>query len=255
MNESDEVNVDNKKLMSIFKKYRKEAEHVVNDKQKLKDLIKKSRAKIHRLEKLPYIGAVIGDYIDMIDMLVAYIKGEYKKMPISTLISIVATLLYTLSPIDLIADAIPVIGFADDAILIDIVRSKLIGQDLEKFRAFRLKKEIEKLENWIVNILSRDDFADRFLQAIIINEKGIVKALISYEDNEISPIICNLYEADVHLDDYLSLQINKNFANAFRSLFLKCDIKVNKSRNLQIVEEDEFEYMESRYLITEFRIE
>lgn len=251
MNESDDVKVDKKKLMGLFNKYQKDAEQVVNDKQKLNELIKKSRAKIHSLEKLPFIGGVIGDYIDMIDMLVAYIKGEYKKLPISTLISIVATLLYTLSPIDLIPDAIPVIGFADDAVLIDIVRRTLIGQDLEKFRKFRLKKELDVLENWVLDFLSKEGFEDRFLQAIVLNEKGIVKALISYEDNEDNPTICNLYEADSQLGNYYSPEINKEFANTFRNLFLKCCINVNKSHNLQIVDEEEFENIESRYVITE----
>lgn len=54
MNESDAANVDKKKLMGLFKKYQKDAEHVVKDKQKLKDLVKKSRAKIRSLEKLPF---------------------------------------------------------------------------------------------------------------------------------------------------------------------------------------------------------
>lgn len=251
MNESDAVNVDKKKLMFFFKKYQKDAEHVVNDKEKIKDIIKKSKSIIHKLEKAPFIGAVIGDYIDMIDMLIAYVKGEYKKLPIPTLISIVAMLLYTLSPIDLVPDAIPVIGFADDAALIEIVSRMLIGQDLAKFRKFRLNKELVILQEWIEKFLGKGSFEDRFLQAIVVNEKGMVKAFISYEDDDSNPIICNLYEENAQIEEYSSFEISREFVDTFRSMFLKCNLKVNKSHNFQILEEDAFENIELRYVITE----
>lgn len=187
----------------------------------------------------------------MIDMLIAYVKGEYKKLPIPTLISIVAMLLYTLSPIDLIPDAIPVIGFADDAALIEIVSRMLIGQDLVKFRKFRLNKELVILQEWIEKFLGKGSFEDRFLQAIVVNEKGMVKAFISYEDDDSNPIICNLYEENAQIEEYSSFEISREFVDTFRSMFLKCNLKVNKSHNFQILEEDAFENIELRYVITE----
>lgn len=48
----------------------------------------------------------------------SYVSGEYRQIPTKTVISGLAVLLYVLSPIDLIPDFIPVIGFLDDLSLI-----------------------------------------------------------------------------------------------------------------------------------------
>ena len=113
--------------------WRKSKQGTAQGKSKLQELIKKSKAKIRKLKKLPFIGAVINDYIDLIDLLVAYTKGEYKSIPVSILVSIVTALLYVILPIDIISDAIPVLGFIDDAMVITFACS-IARLDLEKFR-------------------------------------------------------------------------------------------------------------------------
>lgn len=47
-----------------------------------------------------------------------YITGDYRQIQTSTIISGLAVLLYVLSPIDLVPDFIPVLGFLDDLSLI-----------------------------------------------------------------------------------------------------------------------------------------
>lgn len=53
-----------------------------------------------------------------------YITGDYREVSTSTIVSGLAVLLYVLSPIDLVPDFIPVLGFLDDLSLISWFVSK-----------------------------------------------------------------------------------------------------------------------------------
>jgi uncharacterized membrane protein YkvA (DUF1232 family) len=63
----------------------------------------------------------------------AFISGEYRDISTNTVISGLAVLLYVLSPIDLIPDFIPVIGFLDDLSLISWFLGKFQGE-ITRFR-------------------------------------------------------------------------------------------------------------------------
>ncbi|OWP62590.1 hypothetical protein CDA63_13185 [Hymenobacter amundsenii] len=62
-----------------------------------------------------------------------YVSGSYREVETSTIVSGLGVLLYVLSPIDLVPDFIPVVGFLDDLALISWFVSKFQGE-LEKFR-------------------------------------------------------------------------------------------------------------------------
>ncbi len=53
----------------------------------------------------------------LVRMVKAYSNGTYKNLPWKSLVSIVAVLIYFVSPIDLIPDFLPVIGITDDIAL------------------------------------------------------------------------------------------------------------------------------------------
>ncbi len=62
----------------------------------------------------------------------AYATGEYRDIEVKNLVIIIASLVYFLSPIDLIPDLIPVLGFTDDiAFLTFIFRS--LGEEIGRF--------------------------------------------------------------------------------------------------------------------------
>ncbi len=68
-------------------------------------------------------------------LLKAYVSGEYRVIPWQSLIKIIAGLIYFVSPIDLIPDLIPVLGFSDDvALILWIFRS--IQDDINDFLAW-----------------------------------------------------------------------------------------------------------------------
>jgi uncharacterized membrane protein YkvA (DUF1232 family) len=65
-------------------------------------------------------------------MIRCYINKEYRDIPWQTLTLVTAALIYFVSPLDAIADFIPLLGFADDVAIITAVFSS-INHDLEKF--------------------------------------------------------------------------------------------------------------------------
>ena len=56
--------------------------------------------------------------LTLVRLVRAYAAGEYRTIETSTIISGLAVLLYVLSPIDLVPDFIPVVGFLDDLSLV-----------------------------------------------------------------------------------------------------------------------------------------
>lgn len=62
-----------------------------------------------------------------------YVSGEYRAISTSTIVSGLAVLLYVLSPIDLIPDFIPVLGFLDDLSLVSWFVGKFHGE-ITRFR-------------------------------------------------------------------------------------------------------------------------
>lgn len=62
--------------------------------------------------------------------------GRYREVPRWTLTAAAFALLYVLNPLDLIPDALPIIGVIDDAAVVS-VSLVLLEQDLQAYRAWR----------------------------------------------------------------------------------------------------------------------
>lgn len=70
-------------------------------------------------------------------MLHDYYHGEYKKIPAIVMAGTAAIVAYLVSPLDLIPDNIPLLGFVDDALIINLVMQLCIDKELERYRAWR----------------------------------------------------------------------------------------------------------------------
>ncbi|MCS3468444.1 uncharacterized membrane protein YkvA (DUF1232 family) [Pseudomonas sp. JUb42] len=74
----------------------------------------------------------------------AYWRGEYRAISPKAILSVVAGLMYFLSPLDAIPDWIPGIGMLDDiAVLAWVMKS--LETELDAFRAWRARQVPEKL--------------------------------------------------------------------------------------------------------------
>lgn len=117
-----------------FKSSEKEAEVLIKDKQKTTNTVNEAMEKAskhkNQLEK-------VWDYLQLFFSIVKdYINGTYKEIPLKTIVSIVASLLYLISPIDFIPDFIPGIGFIDDVFVIGLVISSATS-DLDKYKEWK----------------------------------------------------------------------------------------------------------------------
>jgi uncharacterized membrane protein YkvA (DUF1232 family) len=74
----------------------------------------------------------------------AYWRGEYRAISRKSILTVVAGLMYFLSPLDAIPDFIPVFGMLDDiAVLAWVMKS--LSAELSAFRAWREAQRPEKL--------------------------------------------------------------------------------------------------------------
>ena len=76
-----------------------------------------------------------------IRMIRSYVQGEYREVPLKTILLIFASLIYFINPFDLIGDFIPGLGYVDDVTLILWVL-KSVEEDILRFEEyfFSLKK-------------------------------------------------------------------------------------------------------------------
>jgi uncharacterized membrane protein YkvA (DUF1232 family) len=76
----------------------------------------------------------------MFMMIKDYRKGIYTEIPWFTIAAITTGLLYVFSPLDLIPDFIPVLGFVDDLTVLSFVTG-WIETDLHKYLDWKLKEK------------------------------------------------------------------------------------------------------------------
>jgi uncharacterized membrane protein YkvA (DUF1232 family) len=103
----------------------------------VEQIISKSDNIIAIVRKIPVLGRYIEDVIVMVQLLTDYINGRYRKVPWWVIASVTFALTYLISPIDLIPDFIPVIGYLDDAFVIGVCLH-LIENDLQNYQEWRL---------------------------------------------------------------------------------------------------------------------
>ena len=72
-------------------------------------------------------------------MLKDYASGKYTKVPWRTIAVLVGSLAYVLTPIDLIPDFIPVIGWSDDCLALAGALA-FAKMDLEEYKAWKAKQ-------------------------------------------------------------------------------------------------------------------
>lgn len=99
-------------LESNLNKRREEAEIYLSDERKRAHFLLRLEKK---LKVVPKVGEKLARIPLFVSLLYDYFKGNYTEIPIGSLLSLIACLIYFVSAIDFIPDIIPVVGYLDDA--------------------------------------------------------------------------------------------------------------------------------------------
>ena len=110
-----------------------EAEKIIDQKPALNALANKVEEKI---KELPELDDSLTALPVMLDMLRSIASGEYTKPSTSTRLALIGALLYFVSPVDAIPDAIPRIGLEDDKGVISF-SLRFLKDDMDAFTAWR----------------------------------------------------------------------------------------------------------------------
>jgi uncharacterized membrane protein YkvA (DUF1232 family) len=127
----------------FFRVYLDRARGVVRDPAAIEELVQHARTKASgspnsRIREL-------SDRIKLLGRLVrAYARGSYREIPVGNVVLIVAAILYFVTPIDLIPDAVPGAGLMDDATVLAFVLAKL-DVELDRFSAWEKAQAIDAI--------------------------------------------------------------------------------------------------------------
>lgn len=117
----------------VFRRFIARATGIIGKPYLLYDVAKKSLDKSGKDSSLKGMAqegiASVGRLIRLVK---SYAAGDYRDVSQKNIILVVAGLLYFVSPLDLIPDALPLIGYLDDVTVIGFVLSTL-GAELVKF--------------------------------------------------------------------------------------------------------------------------
>lgn len=128
-----------KEAKKELEKGKKEAEQLLNEPEKLEVILQSLEKK---LKVIPKLGDTLSIVPTMISLVRSYIKKEYTKIPMGTIISIICALIYILNPFDIVPDSIPGFGLVDDAAVI-MVCLKLVESDIKAYEKWRKENKKE----------------------------------------------------------------------------------------------------------------
>lgn len=117
-----------------YKRYEKKAKKYLNNPKKTESLLNRALLKANR--KKNSLTDVWEKLQLLISLLRSWSKGEYRKIPVRSIIMVIATIIYFVSPLDFIPDFILGFGFLDDAAVIGFTL-KQISKDLDKYQAWK----------------------------------------------------------------------------------------------------------------------
>lgn len=114
VNKASSKDSSNQQEKEPDQKYKNKAEEYLKDPKKTEDLLKKAQEKMKGKKSGP-LKEVWDSLASLCRLVKRYVQGDYRETPWYSVLMMVAAIVYFVSPIDVIVDAIPILGYIDDA--------------------------------------------------------------------------------------------------------------------------------------------
>jgi uncharacterized membrane protein YkvA (DUF1232 family) len=105
------------RLQDEFSEALKSAKLYVNDPDRLHDLVREAAKKAASVPREAF-GETWAYFQTMLRLLRVHYRGEYRDVPVTTLVVIIAAVIYVVNPFDMIPDWVPGLGLLDDAFVL-----------------------------------------------------------------------------------------------------------------------------------------
>ncbi|HSG89970.1 MAG TPA: YkvA family protein [Pseudomonadales bacterium] len=121
-----------------FERFRRRAAEMVEDREALRKLGAQAleRARV----RSPALGAAVDDLLTLVRLLQAWVRADYREISKSTLVLVVAAVLYFVVPFDLIPDFLGGLGFVDDIAVVGWVMRHM-RKELQDFRYWETRSD------------------------------------------------------------------------------------------------------------------
>lgn len=116
------------------------ARKILGNKQKVGKTIRKARKIVDKFRFVPKLKTAAGHICDFCDLLADYFEGHYPNLSMSTIVALLAGLLYLVLPVDVIADFFPAVGWVDDAAVLAFVMAAE-QSDVKEYLSWKKKQK------------------------------------------------------------------------------------------------------------------
>ncbi|MFE8697909.1 YkvA family protein [Cytobacillus sp. FJAT-53684] len=123
-----------------YKLFESKAKKYADNPKETVGLLKKSAQKAKKNKTS--LSGVWEKFQLLMELVKSWSNGEYRDISKKTIVFMIASILYFVSPIDVIPDFLIGIGIVDDAAVITFALKQLSGE-LDKFKAWKLKQPIQ----------------------------------------------------------------------------------------------------------------
>lgn len=130
-------------VMSVLEENASQAESILNDPSQVDSILMQLEDK---LKEIPAVGEPISNLLLMIEMVKGYVTKQYDKVSPKVIALMLGSFIYFVKKDDLIPDKIPLLGSADDLLVLGLAL-KLSEDELKEFKKWRKahnKKQTKK---------------------------------------------------------------------------------------------------------------